>query len=209
MPGLAEPAPTCAYPQGSPTTPARSPARGSNWPRCGASSAPAVGLLSARGPACVPGPVGAPLSRRGHAGALPHGGPAHCRRRRPPGRRPLAAASRVWCRRRGRRCPGHPGSCRRHVLPRSPGVRRTGDHPAGSSASREDGAPQTGAINTATSTARAMICSVRLMGPSPTQSKQGPVEQLECSPPCQGGGRGFKSRQDRFGQVAQSVRASA
>ena len=25
----------------------------------------------------------------------------------------------------------------------------------------------------------------------------GPVEQLECSPPCQGGGRGFKSRQDR------------
>ena len=37
----------------------------------------------------------------------------------------------------------------------------------------------------------------------------GPVEQLECSPPCQGGGRGFKSRQDRFGQVAQSVRASA
>src|ERR1700754_1430562 len=27
--------------------------------------------------------------------------------------------------------------------------------------------------------------------------EQGPVEQLECSPPCQGGGRGFKSRQDR------------
>ena len=24
------------------------------------------------------------------------------------------------------------------------------------------------------------------------------MEQLECSPPCQGGGRGFKSRQDRF-----------
>jgi hypothetical protein len=49
--------------------------------------------------------------------------------------------------------------------------------------------------------------------------KLGPVEQLECSPPCQGGGRGFKSRQDRSGwslraasrqgQVAQSVRASA
>ena len=40
---------------------------------------------------------------------------------------------------------------------------------------------------------------------------------LECSPPCQGGGRGFKSRQDRvgparlvpgLGQVAQLVRAS-
>ena len=49
--------------------------------------------------------------------------------------------------------------------------------------------------------------------------KHGPVEQSECSPPCQGGGRGFKSRQDRSGwrhcaasrqgQVAQSVRASA
>ena len=30
-------------------------------------------------------------------------------------------------------------------------------------------------------------------------AKHGPVEQLECSPPCQGGGRGFKSRQDRCG----------
>ena len=37
------------------------------------------------------------------------------------------------------------------------------------------------------------------------------MEQLECSPPCQGGGRGFKSRQVRHlgpprrGRVAQLV----
>lgn len=32
-----------------------------------------------------------------------------------------------------------------------------------------------------------------------THVGRGLVEQLECSPPCQGGGRGFKSRRDRCG----------
>jgi hypothetical protein len=36
--------------------------------------------------------------------------------------------------------------------------------------------------------------------------EQGPVEQLECSPPCQGGGRGFKSRQDRSADAAPIAR---
>ena len=39
----------------------------------------------------------------------------------------------------------------------------------------------------------------KLLRAGPKASEHGPVEQLECSPPCQGGGRGFKSRQDRSG----------
>ena len=41
-------------------------------------------------------------------------------------------------------------------------------------------------------------------------STHGPVEQLVSSPPCQGGGRGFKSRQDRSAESAGSqVRRAA
>jgi hypothetical protein len=42
------------------------------------------------------------------------------------------------------------------------------------------------------------VARVRIpLGARPGNTGSGPVEQLECSPPCQGGGRGFKSRQDR------------
>ncbi len=37
----------------------------------------------------------------------------------------------------------------------------------------------------------------------PVAGTDGPVEQLVSSPPCQGGGRGFKSRQDRLAQTAR------
>ena len=43
---------------------------------------------------------------------------------------------------------------------------------------------------------------------SKRSNQQGPVEQLECSPPCQGGGRGFKSRQDRQRRTPRVIRAA-
>jgi hypothetical protein len=44
---------------------------------------------------------------------------------------------------------------------------------------------------------RPFKAAARVRIPLGARTAHGPVEQLECSPPCQGGGRGFKSRQDR------------
>ena len=52
---------------------------------------------------------------------------------------------------------------------------------------------------------RPFKAAARVRIPLGARTTHGPVEQLECSPPCQGGGRGFKSRQDRHAPVRDDL----